>query len=825
MHSGGLALALLGACGTAPDAPAGPFVAVPLARMAEVAGTLSLPTSAEPPPRTDIAVPGPWRLVGVVGGVASWQAALPVRPRSLFFHRAPEDMALLGRAGKKREKLIYNADSTGFARAGSWRFSAKTLVVRRPASAGPPGPDDYVLTYGRALARARARHAAESGLSPKDFVFRSAQVGDTTRRGLVLPAGGEVGWTVDVPPGAVLDFEALRLPPEAGLPPAGAAAVRVWVDGRDAVPLGVAPLVDAAPGRFRFGLGPWAGETVGLRFTVDPLGSPAGDTVLVGDPIVFVPQPAPPRVVLVFIDTLRPDRMSVYGAAQDTTPFLARWAAEEATVFTEARSVAPWTLPSARTMLTGAQPERWGSVAPLQDRFADAGWATAFIAGNIYLSSTFEMAAGWTSHRILNWPNADLQVDRALSFLGAHADRPAFLVLHLMDAHLPYREPLRWRWRFAGRRPDVFRLDAIQRTDVMRRGGLDDAAKDWVRGRYDNAIAFVDAELERFFGALPPDTVVVLASDHGEEFWDHGGFEHGHSLYDELLRVPLIVKAPGLAGGRSDLPVSLLDVAPTLAVAAGLDTGGMEGVPLQEMADEPRFRQRPQGFGRPLYGDRRWGALAGTVKWTSHKGKDLLTDLAVDRGEDAPRVGDATAHAAALERALGLPVRRAIRVAPARAAGAGDLRARLRVPGGVEAAFAADDPTEQSELTVAVEGEWVDAVWAGGRPGVRELYLVPAAGVEAGWPGLEAAFESVKPAATASLSPDPARAAPPPGSGAAAATLRVGSRAVTFTEAWVPLPGAARGLQGFDEEVAGELEELGYLRKDEDDARAGGPGR
>ena len=786
--------------------------------MADEAGTLSLPATAEAPPRTDIAVPGPWRLVALTGGVASWQAPLPVRPRSLFFHRAPEDMALLGRgaSGKKRDKLVYHAESSGFARAGSWRFAARSLVVRRPAAAGPPGPDDYVLTYGRALARARALHVAESGLSPQAFVFRSAQVGDTTRRGLVLPPGGEIGWTVDVPPGAVLDFEALRLPPEAGLPPPGAAAVRVFVDGRDAVPVGVAPLKDAAPGRFRFGLGAWAGQTVGLRFVVDPLGSPAGDTVLVGDPVVFVPQAAPPRVVLVFIDTLRPDRMSVYGAARDTTPFLTAWAAAEATVFTEARSVAPWTLPSARTMLTGAQPERWGSVPPLQDRFADAGWATGFIAGNIYLSSTFEMAAGWSAHRILNWPNADLQVDRALDFLGAHADRPAFLVLHLMDAHLPYREPLRWRWRFAGARPEVFRLDAIQRADVMRRGGLDEPAREWVRGRYDNAIAFVDAELERLFSALPSDAVIVIASDHGEELWDHGGFEHGHSLYDELLRVPLLVKAPGLTGGRSDLPVSLLDVAPSLAVAAGLGTEGMEGIPLQEMADEDRFRSRPQGFGRPLYGDRRWGALTGSVKWTSHKGKDLLTDLAVDRGEEAPRVGDATAHAAALEAALGLPVRRAIRVVPARSAGAGDLRARIRVPGGVEAAFAADDPTEQSELSVAVDGEWVDAVWAGGRPGVRELYLVPAGGADAAWPVLEAAFESEKPKADASIAADPARLAPVRGSGDAPVTLRVGSRAVTFTEAFVPLPAAGGGLLGFDAEVEGELEELGYLRKDED---------
>ena len=113
------------------------------------------------------------------------------------------------------------------------------------------------------------------------------------------------------------------------------------------------------------------------------------------------PTENPKTVLLLFLDTLRQDHLSLYGYDRPTTPRLDEWS-KDASVFTNARSVAPWTLPSARTMMTGAHPERWSKAPTVQSHFAEHGWATAFIAGNIYLSSTFEMADGWGTHRCVN---------------------------------------------------------------------------------------------------------------------------------------------------------------------------------------------------------------------------------------------------------------------------------------------------------------------------------------------------------------------------------------------------------------------------------------
>ena len=114
---------------------------------------------------------------------------------------------------------------------------------------------------------------------------------------------------------------------------------------------------------------------------------------------------------------------------------------------------------------------------------------------------------------------------------------------------------------------------------MVRAGG--ETAKAYVRGRYDNNMRYLDDQLADFLSGLRDNAVVLITSDHGEEFWEHGGFEHGHTLYDELLRVPMILRGPGIKAGRFDAPTSLLDVAPTLAAMMGVDTVGMVGEDLR----------------------------------------------------------------------------------------------------------------------------------------------------------------------------------------------------------------------------------------------------
>jgi arylsulfatase A-like enzyme len=144
-------------------------------------------------------------------------------------------------------------------------------------------------------------------------------------------------------------------------------------------------------------------------------------------------------------------------------------------------------------------------------------------------------------------------------------------MLHFLEPHLPYEPPEPFRGRFTG---DDSSRSLPEAREVLAAG---DAAAAEERaffvGRYDEEIAFLDSELGRLFEGLGErwdDSVVVLVSDHGEEFLEHGGFQHGHSVREELLRIPWLMWSPGLAPRRIEESVSLVDVAPTVLEALGL---------------------------------------------------------------------------------------------------------------------------------------------------------------------------------------------------------------------------------------------------------------
>jgi arylsulfatase len=526
--------------------------------------------------------------------------------------------------------------------------------------------------------------------------------------------------------------------------------------------------------------------------------------------------------VLIFIDTLRQDHLSIYGYPRDTTPNLKAWS-KDAAVFDQSRSVAPWTLPSARTMLTGVVPERWMSVDALPERFARAGWTTAFIAGNTYLSSNFDIDRGWGLHRCINWPRAEIEVGRGLEFLAQHADRPAFLLVHLMDQHLPYVEPLRWRYHFAGRRPAALDADYFLRSDVMRLGRrLTEPVKQHIRDRYDNNLAYVDHELARLLAQLDihdRDTVLLLA-DHGEEFWDHGGFEHGQSIHEELVHVPMVLAGPGISPARVEEPVSMLDVSPTLASAAGLPLDGMTGWPLQGAADRSRaadFAARPQAFGRPLYGQQVWGSLLGAEKYIAEQGRDRLYNLLADPTEDAVNTPDAASAArmrSAMSDALGTPALVVWRLSPGEHETGGQLMATLDVPTGIEGAWAAKDPTGGSSASVSLEGDRAIMTWQARNARPIEIYVLPkgdpTAALSAAQLTLQLGIGTIEQGrARWEEGSDPP---PPDGSGAPLMSARGRGRSVTLTYATVPLPYEdSDEINAFDAEVKGELHSLGYL--------------
>lgn len=284
----------------------------------------------------------------------------------------------------------------------------------------------------------------------------------------------------------------------------------------------------------------------------------------------------PPNVILVSIDTLRPDRLGCYGGTTVETPAIDSLSSS-GTRFQSAFSPVPLTLPAHWTILTGLEPWRHGVVdngmtlsappaATLAQRFSAAGYDTGAFVSAFVLHRTFGLDRGFARYddgpaadaaidQLLHaTAPADERVDRALAWLRRERTRPFFLWLHLFDPHAPYAPPPLFRARYAGR-------------------------------PYDGEVAFVDTQVARLLAALERSgltgrTLVVLLSDHGESLGEHGEETHGILLYDATLHVPLVFRLPGqvAAGEVREEAVTLADVAPTVLALAGLPaTPGVDG--------------------------------------------------------------------------------------------------------------------------------------------------------------------------------------------------------------------------------------------------------
>jgi arylsulfatase A-like enzyme len=753
-----------------------------------------------------VSVPGPFRLVGVVGGARAYEAPLPVRPRSLFFDSPPEGMSV--RRGST--SFRFGGDVEDSAVPNTWDFSADSLTVRIKGDAPAPKPGDVILTYPAAEEREdslwRARSEEPEGpAGDAAFVVRSAQVDDVTRRGLYLPAPSNAGWDVAVPADGVLRFKASVLPAEmTDAIRSDGATIEVRVDGS------VEKVVRVREREFqdvRVPLAEWGGRTVRLTVTTTD-GDTRRDHVFIAEPTIYVPSAAPKRTVLVFIDTLRRDHLGVYGHTRGASPKIDRWA-EGAVVFEDARSVAPWTLPSSRAALSGLQPEFWDGATTLPMRLAAKGWATAAYVGNVYLSSNFDMSGGWGEHGCINWPYSRVEVDRAINFLDQHEDQDSLVMVHLMDLHLPYKEPASYRHLYEGappaNLPESFNRNAL----LSAARGQPDAIREYLTARYDQNLRYIDDQVARLVAAAGEDATVVLFADHGEEFFDHGELEHGHTLYDELLRIPLIVRAPGLAPRRVPTPVSLIDLTPTVLDLLGLGDTKLQGHSLVRAARgeaDPLLAMRPITFGRPLYGNEAWGSLARGEKYISRSGEELLFDLKKDPEEAKnlrPRRDAATARDA-LARGIGRGVGVGYRLAP-RGKGSGPFEVELHVPGGIAEAWVGDDPTNKSEASITrVDDDTIRASFTSLRGFHREVFAVPRGDAAA-----------IAPTVTVRVARPGAEAVsleglPFDGEGRPLARLSGQGRTMEVTYAALPLP-AGTAAVGADDEQAAALCALGYM--------------
>ncbi|MEE8311566.1 MAG: sulfatase [Candidatus Binatia bacterium] len=279
----------------------------------------------------------------------------------------------------------------------------------------------------------------------------------------------------------------------------------------------------------------------------------------------------PTSVVFIVIDTLRADRTSLAGYERDTTPSLAELATESV-VFEQAFSSAPSTIPSVPQMFTSSYFPAFQRRRTLPAVLADAGYETsAAIVNNPWAGKWIgglEPSFGELAHG--DFP-ADEITDRALAWIDANPSRPLALYLHYLDPHTPYEAPPPYAERF---------IDSSYRGPLglsFHEPGLamDPKLTAADRGRiadlYDGNVLYADAAIGRLLEGLRArgileDALVVVTADHGEELWDHDGFFHGHTLYDELLHVPLLVRFPGAwrGGTRVTTPVGTVDVLPSI---------------------------------------------------------------------------------------------------------------------------------------------------------------------------------------------------------------------------------------------------------------------
>jgi arylsulfatase A-like enzyme len=348
----------------------------------------------------------------------------------------------------------------------------------------------------------------------------------------------------------------------------------------------------------------WAGREVTLEMTADLPGLPPdhrNDNLVAWGPVSLAapPEEMPkrPNVLFILVDTLRRDHLTPYGYKRDTTPEIQRWLAAPGAVVEEAYSQAPWTLPSVVSFLTGRYPGELLStdmtsfgipeeIEPLPELLARLDYQTGGFLGNPSLHAGAGFGRGFRTFFAppadIEWmkKHADTVNAHAVPWLRAHQDRPFFAYVHYIDPHDPYQNPD--MDRFGGRSPFMPDYTGAVAGDWIHgiytgRLKLADPARDvpYIRALYDSEVRYVDRYVGELLASLDPkvlaNTLVVLTADHGEELYDHGGWKHGQSLYDEQIHVPLLVRWDGHVkpGTRLRGTVRLLDLVPTLMAAAG----------------------------------------------------------------------------------------------------------------------------------------------------------------------------------------------------------------------------------------------------------------
>lgn len=354
-----------------------------------------------------------------------------------------------------------------------------------------------------------------------------------------------------------------------------------------------------------------------------------------------------PNVLFLSVDTLRADHLGCYGYDKPTSPNLDRFAAE-GLLFEDTTCEVPLTGPSFGSIMTSRPPRMNGStrnglrlpdgVKTVAELFREAGYATFCIQSNWTLKAKLSgIEQGFDNYddqfHDKRWGiikperHGEEVTELALkAFANRDASKPFFGWVHYSDPHAPYKN-----------HPEFNVWNA-------KLAKLDDTNK--VRAKYDSEIAFTDAEIKKLLDALPANTIVVFASDHGESLYEHDYLGHGRRIYQDNMHIAFIVRAPGVQPGRSKAPVRGIDIGPTLLGLAGLKRPetmlGLDVLRDEVPANRVRVFETYGGAVQHVpglesimttHGPLRQGVIAGGWKLIVDGKREELYQLAEDSGE------------------------------------------------------------------------------------------------------------------------------------------------------------------------------------------------
>ncbi|HYH45062.1 MAG TPA: sulfatase [Thermoanaerobaculia bacterium] len=384
------------------------------------------------------------------------------------------------------------------------------------------------------------------------------------------------------------------------------------------------------PGRRAFGRGLLALALLGIACAPETREQPG-------------PAPRPPRpdtkprhVIVILVDTLRADHLGAYGYARPTSPHFDAFA-QGAVLFEDARAQASCTYPSVNSLLTSRPPEAFlaplsptppggaaaggpslgipPDIAALPEILARRGYRTAAVSASPIVRKSptrFNPEGGFDRgfeafDEACLWQPAACVNDKALAHLRAPDPRPLLLYLHYIDPHGPYRPPAGHPRRFARSGPGEPQGPA---KEYLRKGDPNPIADHLYKGApdpgttpadlqhlvdlYDDEIAYWDGQFGRLLAAIQEagmaeETVIALVADHGEDFLEHGHVKHCRTLFDTSIKVPFVLRAPGIAPGVRQVQARNLDLVPTLLDLLGMPTEG-EGLALEGRSLVPALR-------------------------------------------------------------------------------------------------------------------------------------------------------------------------------------------------------------------------------------------